>query len=118
MAADVTDQVVEKNSAAETIRSSVGWNYRHFEWSWIGGFCESSRQSRNCGTYLFCKSLKENVTGRAVFEVINDFFNEQKIKFIFLGSLIIVYQLHMLYSLGWQNEMVRTWCSAVHSWQD
>jgi hypothetical protein len=29
---------------------------------------------------LFCKSLKENATGRAVFEVINDFFNEQKIK--------------------------------------
>jgi hypothetical protein len=29
---------------------------------------------------LFCKSLKGNATGRAVFEVINDFFNEQKIK--------------------------------------
>jgi hypothetical protein len=29
---------------------------------------------------LFCKSLKGNATGRAVFEVINDFFNEQIIK--------------------------------------
>jgi hypothetical protein len=29
---------------------------------------------------LFCKSLKGNANGRAVFEVINDFFNEQKIK--------------------------------------
>jgi hypothetical protein len=27
---------------------------------------------------LFCKSLKRIATGRAVFEVINDFFNEQK----------------------------------------
>jgi hypothetical protein len=29
---------------------------------------------------LFCISLQENATGRAGFEVINDFFNEQKIK--------------------------------------
>jgi hypothetical protein len=29
---------------------------------------------------LFRKSLKGNATGRAVFEVINDFFNEQTIK--------------------------------------
>jgi hypothetical protein len=28
---------------------------------------------------LFCKSLKGNATGRVVFEVINYFFNEQKI---------------------------------------
>jgi hypothetical protein len=27
---------------------------------------------------LFCKPLKGIATGRAVFEVINDFFNEQK----------------------------------------
>jgi hypothetical protein len=27
-----------------------------------------------------CKSLKENVAGRAVYEVVTDFFNEQKIK--------------------------------------
>jgi hypothetical protein len=27
---------------------------------------------------LFCKCLKGNATGRAVFEVINDFFNEKK----------------------------------------
>jgi hypothetical protein len=29
---------------------------------------------------LFCKSLKGNSIGRAVFEVINDFVNERKIK--------------------------------------
>jgi hypothetical protein len=31
MAADVTDQVVEKNNAGETIRSSIGWKYGHFK---------------------------------------------------------------------------------------
>jgi hypothetical protein len=29
---------------------------------------------------LFCKSLKRNATGRAVFEAINNFFNKQKLK--------------------------------------
>jgi hypothetical protein len=32
------------------------------------------------GCILFCKSLKGNAGGRAAFEVINDFFIEQKIK--------------------------------------
>jgi hypothetical protein len=36
---------------------------------------------------LFCKSLKGSATGRAVFEVINDFFNEQKIKWQWCESI-------------------------------
>jgi hypothetical protein len=34
----------------------------------------------NLQCVLFCKSLKGNAGGRAAFEVINDFFIEQKIK--------------------------------------
>jgi hypothetical protein len=38
---------------------------------------------------LFCKFLKGNATERAVFEVINDFFNEQKIKWQWYEAICI-----------------------------
>jgi hypothetical protein len=38
------------------------------------------REPHTCNNILFFKSLKGNATGRAAFEVINHFFNEQKIK--------------------------------------
>jgi hypothetical protein len=80
MAADVTDQVMEKIVLAKQFALQLDESTDISNEAELVEFVRVEGKVEIVGNILFCKSLKGNATGRAVFEVINDFFNEQKIK--------------------------------------
>jgi hypothetical protein len=80
MAADVTDQVVEKIVLAKQFALQLDESTGISNEAEFVAFVRVSDKVEIAEHILFCNFLKGNATERAVFEVINDFFNEQKIK--------------------------------------
>jgi hypothetical protein len=79
MAADVTDQVVEKTMLARQFALQLDGSTDISNEAELVAFVTVPDKVEIVEHVLFSKSVKGNATGRAVFEVIND-FNEQKIK--------------------------------------
>jgi hypothetical protein len=80
MAEDVTYQVVEKIMLAKQFALQLDEGTDISNEAELVVFVRVPDKVEIVEQILFCKSLKGNATGRAAFEVINDFFNEQKIK--------------------------------------
>jgi hypothetical protein len=80
VAADVADQVVEKIVLVKQFALQLDESTDISNEDELVAFVTVPNKVEIVKHVLFCKSLKGNETGRAVFEVINDFFNEQKIK--------------------------------------
>jgi hypothetical protein len=80
MGTDVTDQVVEKIVLPKQFALQLDGSTDISNEAELMAFVRVPDKVEIVEHILFCKSLKGNATGRAIFEVINDFFNEQKIK--------------------------------------
>jgi hypothetical protein len=80
MVADVTDKVVEKIVLAKQFAFQLGESMDISNEAELVAFVRVPDKVEIVEHILFCNSLKRNATGRAVFEVINDFLNEQKVK--------------------------------------
>jgi hypothetical protein len=80
MVTDVTDQVVEKIVLAKQFAIQLDESTDISNEAELAAFVRVPEKVKILEHILFCKALKVNATGRAVFEVINDFFNEQNIK--------------------------------------
>jgi hypothetical protein len=80
MVADVADQIVEKIVLAKQSALQLDESTDISNDAEVVAFVRVPDKVEIVKHVLFCKSLKGNETGRTVFEVIKDFFNEQKIK--------------------------------------
>jgi hypothetical protein len=80
MVADVTDKVVEKIVLVKQFAFQLGESMDISNEAELVAFVRVPDKVEIVEHILFCNSLKRNANGRAVFEVINDFFNEQKVK--------------------------------------
>ena len=86
MSADVADQVVEKIVWIKQFALQLE-GARYFKWSSLVVYMWVPGDIKFWNLFFFCKSLKVNSAGRAIFEVINCFFSEQKIKWQWCESV-------------------------------